>query len=432
MHSAYPASHSTERFAAVRKRSGALSISLLSRVRPMALSALMHLLAARFKPLSLRLVFQFVATMCLISFCSRAVHALPGGPSIEPAPMMYFVSPEGSDSNSGDQSGPWATIQHAADMATPGATVQVASGIYVENQLTLNTSGTASARIRFISGQRWGARIRSSTSYTVISLKGSYLDFVGFDIAGDSGSCLGIADWGSNNQILNNHVHQIPAPAAVCKSNGGAGIDSANYKGRNSDLIGNIVHDIGPWPSEDDRVHGIYHSNYGGHIWNNVVYRCAGFGIELSHFPDHSIVANNTVFNNIYGGIYIAEDNGGTGIAVVNNIVVHNKGWGIVEPSGKTPANSGNLYIDNVIYDNLGHGNMSFNPGSTVSGTIIADPQFASYTGGPDGDYTLLPISPARDHGTSSYAPANDINGGIRPVNGLWDIGAYEYGSKSP
>jgi len=342
------------------------------------------------------------------------------------------VSSTGSDLNSGDQTKPWATIQHAADAARPGTTVEVGPGVYVVNELALRNSGSAGSRIRFISGQRWAAKIRSSSSYSVISLKGSYLDFIGFDIAGDPGSCLGIADWGSNNQILNNHVHHIPAPAAVCKSNGGAGIDSANYTGRNSDVIGNVVHDIGPWPSEDDRVHGIYHSNYGGRIWNNLVYRCAGFGIDLSHFPDHTVVANNTIFNNVYGGIYIAEDNGGTKIMVVNNIVVHNRGWGIVEPHGETPPDSGNTYLNNIIYDNPGHGDIHVNPGATVSGTIMADPQFVHYTGDNNGDYSLRESSPARNHGTSNYAPSDDIHGGARAANGLLDIGAYEYGSKAP
>jgi parallel beta-helix repeat protein len=341
----------------------------------------------------------------------------------------YYVSPTGSDSNNGSACHPWQTLQHAANVAGAGATVHVAPGTYTQNLLTLNNSGTATARIRFISDQKWGAKIRSNSSYTVMRLNGSYLDIVGFDVAGDAGSCLGIANWGSNTRIISNHVHNIPAPPPVCGSNGGAGIDNANYSGGNDDTIGNVVHDIGQWPAEDDRTHGIYHSNSGGHILNNITYRCAGTGLDLSHFPDHVIVANNTVFNNVYVGIYVSEDSGGTGIIVVNNVVAHNKGWGIVEPSGETPSNSGNKYINNITFDNPGYGNIHVNPGSTIVGNIVADPLFVNYTGGADGNYALQSTSPARDHGTSSYAPAYDINGGFRPVNSLWDIGAYEYGS---
>jgi Protein of unknown function (DUF1565) len=341
----------------------------------------------------------------------------------------YFVAPSGSDTAPGSVTSPWRTLQHAANVAGAGATVHVQPGTYTQNQLTFNNSGTSSARIRFISDQKWGAMIRSTSSYTVLRVNGSYVDIMGFDLAGDANSCLGIGDWGSNNRIIGNHVHNIPAASAVCGSNGGAGIDNTNYKAGQDDVIGNMVHDVGSWPREDDRTHGIYHANYGGHVWNNVIFRCAGFGIDLSHAPDHSIVANNTVFNNIYGGIYIAEDSGGTHINVVNNIVVHNKGWGIVEPNGSIPPNAGNTYINNLTYDNPGYRNIGVQPGSTVINNIVADPQFLNYTGGADGNYSLRSASPARDHGTGSYAPRYDFNGGVRPINSQWDIGAYEYGA---
>src|SRR5262249_50048402 len=162
---------------------------------------------------------------------------------------------------------------------------------------------------------------------------------------GDAGSCLGVVNWGSYSRILSNHVHNIPTPTSVCGANGGAAVDHANYMGGNNDTIGNVIHDVGSFPVEDDRAHGIYHSNYGGLVANNIVYRCAGPGIDLSHAPDHVTVANNTVFNNIHAGIYIAEDSGGTHINVVNNISVHNSGWGIVEPNGYIPPNAGNMYV---------------------------------------------------------------------------------------
>src|SRR6266481_5644839 len=339
------------------------------------------------------------------------------------APPGYYVSTSGSDSNSGTACSPWRTLQHAANTATAGATVHVAPGTYTQDQLTFNNSGTASGRIRFISDQKWGAQIRSNSSYTVLRMNGSYLDIIGFDLAGDSNSCLGMADWGSNNRIVSNHVHNIPARAAVCGSNGGAGIDHASFTGSNDDTIGNTVHDIGSWPVLDQRVHGIYHSNAGGHVWNNVVYRCSGFGLHFFHAATNVTVANNTVFNNVYGGIYI---DGTSNMLVTNNIVVNNTEWGIIEEYGTIGTND--RYYNNLVFNNP-TGNMALALQSVQSGTIVADPQFVNYTGGSDGSYALKSTSPARDHGTSSGAPTYDADGGPRPIGSAWDPGEFEYGT---
>src|SRR6185312_13976408 len=114
--------------------------------------------------LSLKLVVEFTLAVCLVILFSTAVCPLPSSPPNKRIfKATYFVSSTGSDLNSGDQTKPWATIQHAADAARPGTTVEVAPGMYVENELALRNSGTAVSRIRFISGQKWAAKIRSSS-----------------------------------------------------------------------------------------------------------------------------------------------------------------------------------------------------------------------------------------------------------------------------
>ena len=153
------------------------------------------------------------------------------------------------------------------------------------------------------------------------------------------------------------------------------------------------------------------------------MYRAAGFGIHFYHAPSAVTVSNNTVFNNVYGGIYI---NGASNMVVTNNIVYKNTQWGIVEAYGT--IGTGDRYVNNLVYGNAG-GNISIASQSTQSGTIVADPQLVNYTGGVDGDYSLKSTSPARDKGTSTGAPTYDINGGPRPINGAWDLGGYEYGA---
>jgi hypothetical protein len=55
----------------------------------------------------------------------------------------FYVATTGNDSNPGTQAAPWRTIQHAADSARAGSTVNIRGGIY-EELVTLNASGNAS------------------------------------------------------------------------------------------------------------------------------------------------------------------------------------------------------------------------------------------------------------------------------------------------
>lgn len=68
------------------------------------------------------------------------------------AGTLYHVSPQGNDQNSGDQEHPFATIQHAANVAKAGDTVQIEAGIYRESVIFPH-SGEAEAPIIF-QGQR--------------------------------------------------------------------------------------------------------------------------------------------------------------------------------------------------------------------------------------------------------------------------------------
>ena len=55
----------------------------------------------------------------------------------------FYVATTGNDSNPGTQAAPWRTIQHAADTARAGSTVNVRGGTY-EELVSINASGNAS------------------------------------------------------------------------------------------------------------------------------------------------------------------------------------------------------------------------------------------------------------------------------------------------
>jgi hypothetical protein len=342
---------------------------------------------------------------------------------------LYVDPTTGNDAAAGSKAAPWKTIGKAAGAAVAGDTVHVAPGIYPEI-ITSSASGTAAAPIVFVSDAPWKAQIVGPAHVTggpvsVWTAGGDHVDIIGFDITG--GPRVGILVNGSYVRTIGNHVHDIKADWDP--GNGGAGIDDGNYSAHDDDMIGNVVHDIGP-STASTSVHGLYHSNLRGRIVNNITYRNAGWGIHTWHNPKDVLIANNLVFENRSGGIIVgAGDSPGTGVAdgflVENNIVIKNYARaGIIEYGAYGPDNR---YVNNLVWANPA-GAFAVVPATKISGTIDLDPAFVKYDGiGNTGDYHLLRGSPAIDRGASSMAPTDDIEGVPRPQGPAWDIGPYEW-----
>src|SRR5689334_20777812 len=103
-----------------------------------------------------------------------------------------YVSPQGSDSNPGTQTAPFATIEKADSVATPGTTVHVLPGSYTWSGVYTTHSGTATAPITFISDIKWAAKlipahVSSHSFNNVWHVRGNYVFIIGFDIQGPPG-----------------------------------------------------------------------------------------------------------------------------------------------------------------------------------------------------------------------------------------------------
>lgn len=314
------------------------------------------------------------------------------------ARLDLFVSTVGSDSNPGTETLPFRSIERAAKAAVEGSTVHVAPGQYV-GTIRTRSAGSAIARIRYISTVKWGARLLGQGKDAVWTNYGDHAVISGFDISG-SGR-IGVLNLGSHTLIEGNHVHHL-AVSGGCTGDGGAGIDNGNFAGSDGDIVGNIVHDIGI-PGSCNGVHGIYSSNLGGRIVNNLVYRTAAYGIHLWHAANRVTVANNTVFANgsasMGGGIILGNGDGPGGAVlnytkIINNIVYDNPAASIKEfcyPRQEcTGAN--NTIANNLIFNN-GQA-ISLRRGSAKN-TISADPQFVDYRPDGSGNYALQASSPA-------------------------------------
>jgi hypothetical protein len=352
-----------------------------------------------------------------------------------------YVATTGNDSTgTGSQTAPWATIAHAASLAQPGWQIIVQCGTY-SGDVSISVSGTASSPITFLSQNQWCAKIvgnGTGDNSGAWTNHGDYVNIVGFDVTGSD--ALGIQNLGSHDSVLGNKVHDIVSP---CDSNGGAGIDDASEgAGSNNSINGNFVYNIngisgcqqaGATPP------GIYLTSPNSTVSNNLVVNTP-MGMQEWHDTTNETVVNNTFVCNTatsitYGVIVGSGDypcNAGTSCTNNNSKTANNITYGCTygiqeEASDGGAVGSGNQYLNNDNYNDTYP--LTIIGGGSSSGNLTSNPQFVNNTGDSTGNYSIQSTSAAKDAGTASGAPAVDFAGGFRPMNGSYDIGAYEYGA---
>jgi len=353
--------------------------------------------------------------------------------SIPATAINYYVASNGSDTAAGTKAAPFKTLARAAKAATKaGTTVWVAPGTYAGGIKT-TANGTASSRIYWVSTTKWGARIvppSSSSNANAWDNRGNYVSIVGFDVDGSNAGSgtkwtSGIYTGGSYGMIADNHVHHV-AKNIPCTSGGGSaiGVDSY-YHGVMTDVVSNVVNDIGP--TGCTYVQGIYVST-SGTIKNNLVYRVAEAAIHLWHDAANVIITNNTVTNSgfgiiVGGGDYYYSTAGANNVFVANNLVYANK-YGISE-QGKT--GTANQYRNNLVYQNSTY-NISLRNGLKDTGTVSSNPLFAGYSAtAASPNFHLTSSSPAVGRGIATNAYPVDLDGKPRNASTGYDIGAYQH-----
>jgi hypothetical protein len=357
-----------------------------------------------------------------------AVVLLAAAPMASAFAKDLYVSTTGSDSNPGTQTAPVKTIARADALASAGTVVHVAAGTYRVSAPSLDNagiktskSGTSTARIKFISDVKWGAKIIVSGTGITWDSRGSYVDIEGFDISGSGRH--GILAAGANLTMSNNFIHDLTISGG-CNGSGGAAIDTYGPVG-GVVIDRNVVRNIGAsMIGRCNTVQGIYIANANNRVTNNLVSGVAMAGIQQWHGATASTIVNNTVFHT-KDGILLGQGDAGTttGSAnnyVANNVVYDNTTYGIVE-LGKMAGN--NRYVNNLVAKS----GTAMRVAGSVSGTISSDPLFVSYQASGTGNYRLSSSSPAIDRGTSTSAPGVDLMTVARPRGAAIDIGAYEF-----
>jgi hypothetical protein len=298
---------------------------------------------------------------------------------------------------------PCATIQFATDIATPGDTILVSAGVYDENVsvrtngLTLLGAGPAVTTIR---GGQFGNVINAG----IVTDSVATLHVEGFTITDIEGASDGNA--GIN---LNSTTRSGPADWIV---------------------RGNIIRDTG-----SGIALGI--ASASALIENNLIANNRRYGIfNERHY--RVIIRNNTIASN---GLIAYREQFGTGDSVfVNNIVAfngtaatdarHPTGFEAASPHYQIAFNNmfGNAFGNYGQFGGNGTPALPLTP-SPGTGEISADPLFRDPA---TGDYRLAPGSPSIDAGTNDDAPATDLDGTTRPLDGdddgtpVVDMGAFE------
>jgi hypothetical protein len=300
----------------------------------------------------------------------------------------YYVSTTGSDSNPGTQTAPWRTVQHAADTARAGCTVNVRGGVY-EELVSINASGNANDGYVTLRSYPGETATLDAEHFTPAGRSGiltihnqSYVRIEGLEIrnfrtAEHRLAPLGISvtGAGSHIELLKNNVHHIENnfPGRDAPGSGGNGFGIAVYgtdaNAPITDLIidGNEVHHLKTGSSESLVVNGNV-TNF--RITHNVVHDNNNIGIDVIGFERTApapavdqardgVVSGNLVYNitsrgnpayrndESSDGIYV---DGGTRILIEQN-VIHDVDFGIeLASEHKDRATSYITARNNLIY----------------------------------------------------------------------------------
>ena len=318
------------------------------------------------------------------------------------------------------------SIQNAIDAVASAGLIHVAPGIYEENLvlikdgLTINGSGSL---VTVIDG---------GTNGSTVEIQGPSVEATisGFTISNGSGEWIGGYTYGGGLLVRDATLTLTDSNIIGNRSSDGAGgIEARNAKVYLYD--NSIIDNRGWWGG------GITFRQVEGEIWRNVIeLNSCGYGGAV-WLTDSSIVSmqnNQITRNNCHPpavGIGLAAN-----VTIVNNTIANNNGPGVATGVYHTGGDTGTATIYNSII--WGNSETLVNLTATYSDTDGADFGEGNISGNPDfvnpagGDFSLAVQSPAIDAGTNTDAPATDLYGNIRPIDGdgdgtaTVDIGAVE------
>jgi hypothetical protein len=257
--------------------------------------------------------------------------------------------------------------------------------------------------------------------------------------------------------VTNNHD-----PMSCLLLGGEAGF-APNF-GDYSEIVNSTFHDCGKTFYD----HGIYLTASHVTIRNNLIYNISGYGVHVYSpklAPSDNIIDGNTIHNTgttSDGGLAFAIvlSYGNRNVAM-NNVIYNNQNgisifdWGTTNNSqvvnntiynnGQAPpsvpcgsncnpaisvssTSTGAIVRNNILWANRINSVSDRGESSVLSNQLTVDPLFVNAAGN---DFHLTAGSPAKDAGVALDNVLTDLDGTRRPVNGVIDVGAFEYSDGS-
>ena len=384
----------------------------------------------------------------------------------------------------------YTTIQSAVNAASSGDAISVYPGTYTENvsltspstKTNITIQSVSGAAVTIIDGNANGTAVNMASTctldgFTIQNGSGTAIEDDGDNINTGGGIlCLSLTNVTVQNCIITNNTLTVEGFDEVY----GAGM--ATFSTTNTNIF-NCTFSSNSIEDSDEGTAGFHAGVLSGpEVSSSTITDCVfnnngGTGL-LAVFS--ATVSNCTFSNNLgsMAGAVLADgthtitnclfySNGENGLVLVNedevstytvtNCTFVNSTDNAIILSGKEPISTATIK-NCILYGSGGYGiseretgknaipiNCCFynnttglffhensdsltlaqiNALSGASGNIAVDPLFTDVT---NNDYTLQNLSPCIDAGTSTGAPATDLDGNTRPQGGGYDIGCYEY-----
>jgi len=258
-------------------------------------------------------------------------------PTPLPSPgQVFYVDPNGSDSDDASLTTPWLTIQHAVDNIAPGDTILLQSGTYAGARM--ERSGTAAAWITLAAAP--GATVLINTPGPN-NKHDSILEFETWEGAEtvafwlvDGLEVAAAPNWGIDLRgSEGNHSHHFIIRNNQVHDNGLSSGKSGIFTG----FVDSII--VEGNESYANGEHGLYLSNSGDHFQarGNLLHHNKNCGLHLNGDLDSGadgiisdgLIENNIIYENGDGGCSGINMDGVTDTVVRNNLLVENHAGGI-------------------------------------------------------------------------------------------------------
>jgi hypothetical protein len=303
-----------------------------------------------------------------------------------------YASPSGSDSGSGQLSGPLQTLAGLDAALAPGQTGCLESGTFgsISSELRLTHSGTATGQITITTAPGQHAKLVG-----LLEMEGSYTTLTGLNIDGSNNlytgqrsgtSCPfpvsnGMEIDGHNDVFQDNDFYQS---IASLRGNGiGVGWNSA---ADNTIIRDNRIHDLGQCQAYDQMIylsHGDNVQIYDNWMWNDP----HGWGVQVYPAATNAHIFNN-VIDHAGSGFVLGGSSTVTGNTIEHNIVMNSTGLVNAGLTGVGIAGSGdgigpdNSFTNNDVYNNPGGIDNASGitlTANTTTNPSLADPQNHDY-----------------------------------------------------